>query len=99
MILYTATGGLKATFLALYMHTAIIFLVMVTSVYNVKGYSSSPMYDGLTDLVANTLDQCWAIFSVFFMQAAQSIRSTRRARPDGGQQRRLVRHRAPPGRP
>ena len=30
VILYTAAGGLKATFLASYVHTAIIFLVLLT---------------------------------------------------------------------
>ena len=32
VILYTAAGGLKATFMASYLHTAIIFLVLVVCV-------------------------------------------------------------------
>ena len=49
VILYTAAGGLKATFMASYLHTGIIFIVLVTCVYTVyvKSYSSDLIYDGL----------------------------------------------------
>merc|ERR1711959_106841 len=49
VILYTAAGGLKATFLASYLHTAIIFVVLVICVYTVyvKSYSTDAIYDGL----------------------------------------------------
>ena len=48
-------GGLKATFLASYVHTAIIFLVLLTMVYTiyVKEYSSDQIYTFLGD----TIDQ------------------------------------------
>jgi len=49
VILYTAAGGLKATFIASYLHTAIIFAVlitMITMVY-IKKYSSDQIYDFL----------------------------------------------------
>merc|ERR1711959_144118 len=49
VILYTAAGGLKATFLASYLRTAIIFVVLVICVYTVyvKSYSTDAIYDGL----------------------------------------------------
>merc|ERR1719436_858828 len=49
VILYTAAGGLKATFMASYLHTAIIFLVLVTCVYTVyvKEYSTNSIHEGL----------------------------------------------------
>merc|ERR1712151_24884 len=51
VILYTAAGGLKATFLASYIHTGIIYLVLVAMILIVyiKVYSSDTIYDLLTD--------------------------------------------------
>jgi len=65
VILYTAAGGLKATFLASYLHTAIIFLVLVTSVYTVyvKEYSSNLIYDGLANVISNSKADCETIFA------------------------------------
>jgi len=65
VILYTAAGGLKATFLASYLHTAIIFLVLVTSVYTVyvKEFSSDMIWEGLQQVSGYTTQQCEAIFS------------------------------------
>ena len=47
VIAYTWAGGLKATFLASYIHTAIIFIVLITMVYTVyvKKFSSDLIYD------------------------------------------------------
>jgi len=65
VILYTAAGGLKATFLASYIHTAIIFIVLVISVYTVyvKNFSTDYIYDGLQTVSSYTTAQCEATFS------------------------------------
>jgi Na+/proline symporter len=65
VILYTAAGGLKATFMASYLHTAIIFLVLVTCVYTVyvKEFSSDIIHDRLQTVAGYTTEQCKAIFS------------------------------------
>lgn len=65
VILYTATGGLKATFIASYVHTTIIFAVlitMITMVY-IKKYSSDEIYDYLEKTVSYTDEQCQMIYS------------------------------------
>jgi len=64
VILYTAVGGLKATFLASYIHTAIIFLVLVTCVYTVyvKEFSSNAIHDGLQTVSEYTVEHCKIIF-------------------------------------
>jgi len=65
VILYTAAGGLKATFLASYLHTAIIFLVLVICVYTVyvKEFSSDQIYAGLQTVSGYSEAQCTDIFS------------------------------------
>jgi Na+/proline symporter len=65
VILYTAAGGLKATFMASYLHTAIIFLVLVVCVYTVyvKEYSSDVIYDSLQAISGMTASECEARFS------------------------------------
>lgn len=65
VILYTAAGGLKATFLASYIHTSIIFLVLVVCVYTVfiKESSTDAIYSSLQAVSAYTEDQCKAIFA------------------------------------
>ena len=65
VILYTAAGGLKATFLASYLHTVIIFAVlitMITMVY-IKKYSSDQIYDMLDQTVSYSDAECEAIYS------------------------------------
>jgi Na+/proline symporter len=65
VILYTAAGGLKATFIASYLHTAIIFAVlitMITMVY-IKKYSSDQIYDYLDATVTHTEEECQIIYS------------------------------------
>jgi len=65
VILYTAAGGLKATFLASYIHTAIIFIVLVVCVYTVyvKESSTDEIYNGLEAVRSYSMDQCKQIFS------------------------------------
>lgn len=65
VILYTAAGGLKATFLASYIHTTIIFAVlitMITMVY-IKVYSSDKIYEYLDNTVSFSTAECEAIYS------------------------------------
>jgi len=65
VILYTASGGLQATFLASYIHTVIIYAVLITMIFlvYVKIYSSDEIYDLLDNTVSKTQEQCEAIFS------------------------------------
>ena len=65
VILYTASGGLQATFLASYIHTVIIFAVLITMIFLVyiKIYSSDEIYSLLDNTVTKTTEQCEAIFS------------------------------------
>jgi SSS family transporter len=65
VILYTAAGGLKATFVASYIHTLIIFAVlitMITMVY-VKKYSCDEIYDYLEQTVSYTEEECQITYS------------------------------------
>lgn len=65
VILYTASGGLQATFLASYIHTTIIFSVLITMIFLVyiKIYSSDTIYDFLDQTVSFSLEECQAIYS------------------------------------
>jgi len=65
VILYTAAGGLKATFLASYLHTAIIFVVLTVCIYTVyvKNFSTDLVYMGLEQTKSFTEDQCKILFS------------------------------------
>lgn len=65
VIAYTMTGGLKATFLASYIHTAIIFSILITFIYIVyagddsKGLGSPDnVYKLLNSLTAQTKEVC-----------------------------------------
>lgn len=62
--IYTAAGGLKATFLASYIHTGIIFGVVITMVFVVyiKVYSSNQIYQFLEQTTTYTVDDCKYIF-------------------------------------
>lgn len=65
VMLYTAAGGLKATFIASYIHSLIILAVlvaMITIVY-IKVYSSDVIYQYLAQTVAYSDEQCEALFS------------------------------------
>merc|ERR1719399_2569538 len=65
VIVYTVAGGLKATFLASYLHTGIIFVVLVISIYTVyvKEFSTDLIYMGLEQTKSYTEEQCKALFS------------------------------------
>jgi len=65
VILYTASGGLQATFLASYIHTVIIFAVLITMIFYVyvKVYSADEIYDLLENTVSYDTEQCEAFFS------------------------------------
>jgi len=65
VILYTSAGGLKATFMASYLHTMIIFAVLITmiTIVYVKAYSSDQIYDYLAQTVAYTKEECELLFS------------------------------------
>ncbi|KAL3922222.1 MAG: hypothetical protein SGILL_002320 [Bacillariaceae sp.] len=65
VILYTASGGLQATFLASYLHTVIIFAVLIMMVFivYVKVYSSDTIYTFLDLTVSYTEEECQQIYS------------------------------------
>jgi SSS family transporter len=65
VILYTASGGLQATFLASYIHTVIIFAVLILMVFivYVKVYSSDQIFDYLAATVSYTEQECQQIYS------------------------------------
>jgi urea-proton symporter len=64
VMIYTASGGLQATFLASYIHTSIIFGVVITMVFvvYVKTYSSDQIYVFLNQTVSYSVEQCKEIF-------------------------------------
>ena len=64
VILYTAAGGLKATFLASYIHTAVIFGVLITMILIVyiKEYSSDIIFAMLKDNTSMSEEECAIIF-------------------------------------
>jgi len=65
VILYTAAGGLKATFVASYIHTTIIFAVlitMITMVY-IKVYSSDDIYDLLENTISAEKSDCESYYA------------------------------------
>jgi SSS family transporter len=65
VILYTASGGLQATFLASYIHTVIIYAVLITMIFivYVKVYSSDTIYRFLDQTVSYSDEECAEIFS------------------------------------
>lgn len=65
VILYTSAGGLKATFMASYLHTMIIFAVLITmmTIVYIKVYSSDEIFDFLDQTVSYSKDQCTNIYS------------------------------------
>jgi Na+/proline symporter len=67
VIIYTAAGGLKATFIASYIHTSIIFAVlitMITMVY-VKKYSSDEIYDLLENTISASEADCASVYPAY----------------------------------
>jgi Na+/proline symporter len=65
VILYTASGGLQATFLASYIHTVIIFMILILMVFIVyiKVYSADQIYTYLDATVSYSTEQCEQIYS------------------------------------
>lgn len=65
VILYTVAGGLRATFIASYIHTTIIFAVLITMILIVyiKVYSSDVIYDFLDKNVNYSDEDCMKIYS------------------------------------
>jgi len=65
VIVYTFAGGLKATFLASYLHTTIIFIVLVVCIFTVyvKTSSTDLVYDGLEAVINMSSERCKAEFS------------------------------------
>jgi len=65
VILYTSAGGLKATFMASYFHTVIIFAVLITmiTIVYIKVYSSNQIYQFLDQTISYTAEECAAIYS------------------------------------
>lgn len=65
VILYTASGGLQATFLASYIHTVIIFAVLIIMIFVVyiKKYSSDQIYRFLDQTVSYSPEECQSIYS------------------------------------
>eukprot|EP00934_Nitzschia_sp_Nitz4_P001749 Nitzschia sp. Nitz4//scaffold454_size8830//428//2827//NITZ4_009112-RA/size8830-augustus-gene-0.5-mRNA-1//-1//CDS//3329552282//1749//frame0 len=66
VILYTASGGLQATFLASYIHTVIIYAVLITMIFIVyiKVYSTDTIYSFLDRTVSYSTEECEAIYSL-----------------------------------
>lgn len=65
VILYTASGGLQATFMASYLHTLIIYMVLITMIFvvYVKVYSSDTIYRFLDKTVTYNQTECEMIYS------------------------------------
>jgi SSS family transporter len=65
VIAYTMAGGLKATFLASYIHTGVIFVILVTFVFSVyiKFYSTDDIHTMLEFNSKMTKAQCEHVFS------------------------------------
>jgi len=66
VIAYTVAGGLHATFLASYLHTVIIFgvLVAMIMIVYIKTYSSDIIYAFLANTIQYSPEQCQEIFSL-----------------------------------
>merc|ERR1719316_1831702 len=69
VIVYTFAGGLMATFLASYIHTTIIFVVLIVSIYTVyfKTSSTDLVYAGLETVSSYTPADCAGIFNSVYM--------------------------------
>lgn len=65
VVLYTVTGGLRAKFLADYIHVAVTFVVLVIMIYTVyvKQLGSDVLYNGLQTVSNYGPDDCNRIFS------------------------------------
>ena len=70
VIPYTMYGGLKATFLASYIHTSIIFVVLLMMIYTiyVSEFSSNQIWTMIKETSSYTEEECRHIFSRDFVQ-------------------------------
>ena len=66
VIAYTTAGGLKATFLASYIHTTVIMAILVIMIFQVyfKSYGTDQIFDMLNDIVKKTPEQCEAHYAI-----------------------------------
>merc|ERR1719387_1668042 len=74
VIPYTMYGGLKATFLASYIHTSIIFVVLLMMIYTiyVSEFSSNQIWTMIKETSSYTEEECRHIFSEDFVQNSGS---------------------------
>jgi Na+/proline symporter len=74
VIPYTMYGGLKATFLASYIHTSIIFVVLLMMIYTiyVSEFSSNQIWTMIKETSSYTEEECRHIFSEDFVQETGS---------------------------
>ena len=74
VIPYTMYGGLKATFLASYIHTSIIFVVLLMMIYTiyVSEFSSNQIWTMIKEPSSYTEEECRHIFSEDFVQGTGS---------------------------
>jgi urea-proton symporter len=65
IILYTAAGGLLSVYLSSYLHTVVIYAVLIIMVYlvYVKHFSSDQIYSWLQNTASKTTEECEAIFA------------------------------------
>jgi len=65
VVLYTVVGGLRAKFLADYVHVTVTFIVLIIAVYTVyvKQLGSDIIYNGLQTVASYSPDNCKSIFS------------------------------------
>lgn len=70
IVVYTAAGGLRAKFYADYIHVAVIFIMLVISVYTVyvKTLGSDGVYAGLSQVSSYSLSDCNSIFTQTYPQ-------------------------------
>ena len=75
VIPYTMYGGLKATFLASYIHTSIIFVVLLMMIYTiyVSEFSSNQIWTMIKETSSYTEEECRHIFSRDFMQGGTCL--------------------------
>jgi urea-proton symporter len=66
VVLYTATGGLTASYLASYFHSVVIYVVlaMVVFIVYMKNFSTDTLYGFLAKTTSYNQTECESIFSV-----------------------------------
>ena len=66
VIAYTVAGGLKATFLASYIHTSVIMFILVVMIIQVyvKSYGTDQIYDMLQETIDKTEEECAVHYTI-----------------------------------